>query len=353
MSDKQHVLYMPSTPLNLLVSLALASERKHEENASLYFIDQRQFIDQNQYYSCLVSWADSPFQDVQYFTGRETGIAKLTERKNNFRRLKQFINLIQPDVVAVGSDRRIEFQYVMQLLKATGRSAEGWYLDDGLYSYMGRTYHPIKDGINNLIKKVTYGFWWDEPKTVGASKWINKAWLFKPEEAVAPLINKHIQKISADWFSKLEILEFSKLTWSVFAHQNSFPLCDRLLLLPHPNNARKMLDYEKGLRTKIDIWQQDGKRVAVKYHPRVGDSDPWRLGNIDGVSLLPSRFATELLVPLLLNNVEIIGDVGTALLTAQWLRPDLTVIAQLSEKDKFQQSFVPIISKMGVKVQKN
>ncbi len=327
MSDKLHVLYMPSTPLNLLVSSALASARKHEENASLYLIDQRQLIDQNHYYACLTRWADSPFQDIQYFTGRETCTAKLTERKNNFRRLKQYINFIQPDVVAVGSDRRIEFQYVMQLIKSSGRSVEGWYLDDGLYSYMGRAYHPIKDGINSLVKKITYGFWWDEPKTVGASKWINKTWLFKPKNAVELLQQKHSIQLDTEWFKSADIKNLSCCILSAFSLNGSLlATVDYVLIITHPNNQKKLLNYRQKMLSLVQRLRSKNMKIAIKYHPRQEGIDDLGLLIDDDVHLIPSGVAFEFVLPLLKSNAFVVGEMSSTLVFIEMLRNDIVVI---------------------------
>lgn len=344
------ILYLPSTPLNLLISLVLAVQFREQQTARLILIDQRKVKD-NSYYDLLKGWKDSPFESVHCLSGQAKGSQKIKERRENFAWLGQYLAKWQPNLVAVGSDRRIEFQYVMALLQTRYQPAVGHYLDDGLYSYTGKKVSRWTSAVSGFLHRQVYGQWWREPETIGASAWIQEAWLFQPQAVVAPLAEKHLHTLLPEWFQASAIRQFAQLAWNSLAPQPHFPLFDILLLLPHPNNAKKMRGYETKLHEKITAWIKNGQKVAVKYHPRVGDGDPWALDK-QGVILLPSALATELLLPLLPQSVSIIGDVGTALLTARWLRPELRIIAQLSARDKFQQSFIPLMEKMGIEIER-
>jgi hypothetical protein len=345
------ILYLPSTPLNLLISLVLAVHFREQQTARLILIDQRKVKD-NPYYDLLKGWKESPFESVHCLSGQAKGSQKIRERRENFAWLGQYIAKWQPQGVAVGSDRRIEFQYVMALLQTRYQPAVGHYLDDGLYSYTGKSVSRWTAAVSGFLHRQVYGQWWREPDTIGASAWIQEAWVFQPQQVVAALAEKQRHELLADWFQAPAIRQFAQMAWARLSKQSHFPSFDRLLLLPHPNNAKKMRGYEKKMNEKINTWLQNGQKVAIKYHPRVGDEDPWALGKNDGVILLPSALATELLLPLLPNSVSIVGDVGTALLTARWLRPELKVIAQLSERDSFQHAFIPIMEKMGVEIER-
>ncbi len=145
------ILYMPSTPLNVLVSAALANARRETDVAELWLIDQKKLGD-NLYIRALTAWQETPFKQLKILPGVAKGRPKLQERRDNFERIKQGLTAFYPDVIAVGSDRRIEFQYAMHQVKKQANTVQGWYLDDGLYSYAGRPHHVIKDGINALIK---------------------------------------------------------------------------------------------------------------------------------------------------------------------------------------------------------
>jgi hypothetical protein len=117
---------------------------------------------------------------------------------------------------------------------------------------------------------------------------------------------------------------------------------DVMMLIPHPANIQKMTGYSKRLRTLIQSFVKQGKRIGVKYHPRSQGEDFLALSNIGVEVIVPTEFAFEFCLPSLSNEVHIIGDVGTALFTSKWLRPDVAVTAVLDENDPFQKTFIAL-----------
>lgn len=348
---KRKVLYMPSTPLNVLVSVAHATAFSEEQISQIVLIDQKK-MDGNVYYQALKDWQNTPFERVELTLGQAKGLAKLTERKLNFAKLAGLTTLFQPNVVAVGSDRRVEFQYVMHFCRLNTFHVEGWYLDDGLYSYAGRPYKWFKDAINSTFKKIGYGLWWKEPKTVGASSWIDQAWLFQPGHAVAELQVKQCNVIDPKWFTSDQVKELSKAILSDYQVNDTIlqtlQSVGVFLLIPHPNNIKKMKGYENRIFKFLAFLKQQGIPIAVKYHPRTPQADPLKLVKEYNALLLPGGLAFEFILPFLKWQSHVIGDVGTALLTAQWLRPDLQITAVLSEDDEFQRAFKHIYEQLGL-----
>ena len=352
-TENRKVLYLPSTPLNLLVSVAHAVNYSSEQVAQIVLIDQ-QSSQSNVYFNALQAWSNSPFQQVDLTLGTAKGKDKLNERKDNFAKLAALVKKFPADAVAVGSDRRVEFQYVMHSLTKASKEVGGWYLDDGLYSYAGRPYKWSKDWINALLKKTVYGMWWQEPKTVGASDWIKQAWLFRPNNAVKELKSKQMHTIKAPWFIHADVRQFSEQVCSGYGLKqillSALQSVDLFLLIPHPNNIKKMFGYEERIHQFLSQRNQQGLRVAVKYHPRTEQKDPLDLEKSYQALLIPGGLAFEFVLPFLKLNAQVVGDVGTALLTAQWLRPDLSVSAVLAEDDQFQSAFKTIYEQLGVNI---
>ncbi|MCF6344956.1 MAG: alpha-2,8-polysialyltransferase family protein [Thiomicrorhabdus sp.] len=352
-------LYMPSTPLNVLVSCAYALQRQKEaeifsppylEQAELWLIDQKN-VATNPYLFALLAWESSPFQSIKIFSGVCSGKKKLAERRQNFAQIKKGLTRFTPQQVMVGSDRRVEFQFTLAHLKSLGTPAKGVYLDDGLYSYMGRKSSCLSDGVNAILKKMTYGFWWQEPRVVGASNWIQEAWLFAPEQAVPQLQQKKCDTLEPQWFRTPEILALSQRV----AHELAFDATvlealDVMLLIPHPANVQKMVGYQARLQAVIRQLCHQGKRVGVKYHPRAPSEDYLLLASQGAVDIIPAALAFEFCLPSLASECKVIGDVGTALLTTKWLRPDLSVYAVLDESDAFQKPFVSLNKRLDISV---
>ncbi len=348
---KNRVLYMPSTPLNVLVSCAVALQQQkqvqsfsppYQIQAELWLIDQKN-VANNPYFLALLAWENSPFQAIKVFSGNQTGGGKLSERRKNFSQLKTALNDLMPEQVWVGSDRRVEFQFALAHLKSVLHPVQGVYLDDGLYSYMGRKSSFLKDGVNALLKKLAYGLWWKEPSTVGASSWIEQAWLFAPEHAVPAIKQKPCFRLEPEWFQTPEMLHFSQLVAQEVAFDTTqLGALDVMMLIPHPANIQKMAGYAERLHTLIQSLVQQGKRIGVKYHPRSQGKDSLGLSNIGVEVIVPTALAFEFCLPCLSKEAHIIGDVGTALFTSKWLRPDVAVTAILDERDAFQKPFIAL-----------
>ena len=347
------ILFLPSTPLNILVSAALACHLRQRQGvdfqAQIWLIDQKN-LENNPYSKALENWVESPFQCIKILPGIAKGRAKLAERKQNFARMQQGLAEFQPNIIATGSDRRIEFQYAMQSMERQGAKPQGWYLDDGLYSYAGRPYHPIKDGINSFIKKLAYGFWWQEPKTIGASNWIQQAWLFKPEGAIDALQAKQHSTLASVLFTAPEVRVFSQSVLSAFNYDGQvLSHLNAILIFPHPNDMAKMAGYEAKVKKLVSILIEAGFHIGIKYHPRQVQADFLNLTQHEQVVLIPAQIAFEFILPFIQADTLVVADVCTALMTAKWLGSDLDIAAVLDQQDVYQLQFVGVMEKLDIK----
>lgn len=347
------ILYMPSTPLNVLVCAALANARRETDVAELWLIDQKKLGD-NLYVQALNAWQETPFKHIKILPGLAKGRAKLQERHDNFTRIQQGLNAFHPDVIAVGSDRRIEFQFAMHKVKKQANNVQGWYLDDGLYSYAGRPHHLIKDGINALLKKLSYGFWWQEPKTIGASNWIHQAWLFQPQQAVSAIQKKQMHKLDSTLFAAPEVQSFSQCVLEVFDYNGSaLKNLNVIMIFPHPNDMARMKGYGERVTNFVKQLIHWGYKVGIKYHPRQQEHDVLALAELGEVEIIPANLAFEFVLPFLTPDTYVIADVCTVLMTAKWLRDDINSVGVLDENDAYQQTFVNVLNKLEIPLYKS
>jgi len=175
--------------------------------------------------------------------------------------------------------------------------------------------------------------------------------LFAPNAAVAPLQKKTCHTLLPQWFRSPEMLALSQRV----AHELAFDATvlerlDVVLLVPHPANVQKIAGYQARLQAVIRKLCHQGKQVGVKYHPRAPSEDYLELKSQGAVEIIPSALAFEFCLPSLAAECQVIGDVGTALLTTKWLRPDLSVYAVLDESDAFQKSFISLNNQFEITV---
>jgi hypothetical protein len=318
-------LFLASTPFNMLTSAMVAFELPAGDEAYLGLIDQPEI--ERPFVSALNNWQESPFKQTQLLSQQAKGKGKRQKRQSAFNRISQLIDQIKPENIYTGNDRRIEFQYAMNHARKSDESCLGIYLDDGTYSYLGRETHWFKDKIlDNLIKKLSYGFWWQQPSTIGASNWISQAILAFPSSAVPELQQKTCVALPAN-LQKPEFVALAQLCLqSIEFPQSSLTQIDALLLLPHDSVA------EDRTKQKLSYWlKRHGDKIAFKHHPRTdlsdieGDKEDWFIPQ--QAIQIPAGIPMEVLLPLIQPTCLLAGDVSTALLTAKWLRPELDVTA--------------------------
>jgi len=338
-------VYLPSTPWNLYLSVAHALHQGGTGHR-LLLLDQRR---PSPYVPLVREGLADRFVEVEEQCVHSGALAKWRQRRDTFALLDRWLQADEGvEGIAVGSDRRVEFQYAMAQASRR-RRIDGHYLDDGLYSYLGRPWRPVKDRLDGLLKKAAYGRWWQTPPTIGASGWITDAWLWMPEAAVSALQRKRLHRIEAAWFRHPRLTAWVERVLAAFGVEREMLQGDLLLLLTHPNNARKMPGYVARMQQLAQEARRRGLKVMAKYHPRVGTDDPFEMKRL-GVQLLPAGMVFEFVLPLLPDALRLVGDVSTTVLSARWLRPDLRVFALLDAGQPFQQRVVPVLAQSGAQI---
>ena len=327
-------LFLASTPFNMLTSAMVAFDLPAGDEAYLGLIDQPEV--ERTFVTTLYSWEESPFKQTVLLSLQAKGIDKRKKRQLALKKVAQLIDLIKPDKIYTGNDRRIEFQFAMHHSRKTNESSIGVYIDDGTYSYLGRKTHWLKDKIlDNLIKKMSYGFWWQQPSTIGSSCWISQAILAFPESAIEALKTKDCLSLPEN-LHRDEFKRLAELCLKFFEYpKKQIEHIDALIMLPHESVASEQT------KKKLSYWlsNQDAK-ISFKHHPRTvlsntsGDKDVWLIP--DRAEQVPAGIPMEVLLPLIKSNCQIAGDVSTALLTAKWLRPEITVTAFITDNTSVQ-----------------
>ncbi|RTE67151.1 hypothetical protein EH243_02795 [Amphritea opalescens] len=332
-------VYFVSTLLHLFTATAIAGERS-DEKAVLVFIDQPEGATP-QIVELVQQWALSPFAEQHLFFGRlKGGLSKLKKRRRLFSDLKDLIERLSPGHLFVGNDRRIEFQYAMHIASSQAQTVTGHYMDEGTFTYVGR---EASSGlgdvvVDNLLKKLFYGFWWKNPVTVGASAWIKEIHVAFPELIDSRLHGKVKHCLSADSFQSDALQQLSQMMLQVNGvTKEQIHGLDVLITLPHESLFEKNTGYRDKVLTLINGLEGS---IAVKYHPRNSGEDALNLQPL-GIQLLPSSISYEAILPLLNSDVTVIGDVSSTLLLTRWLRPEIKTVSYRNgtENKKFEQLF--------------
>ena len=340
--------YFVSTALHLYCSSAIAlNENKNGINI-LIFIDQKD-TKKNIYYDAVTKWSTSPFNEICIFSGKNKGLLdKLRSRKKIFFKIKTLVKKYKPSNIFTGNDRRIEFQYAMHCANQY-RKTTGNYLDEGIYSYLGRKEsNRFSDMyIDNFIKKLTYGFWWKNPPTVGGSVWIDNVFAAFPDHIHSLLKNKTVNKLPADYFDNKAIKALSN---EIIRNSGLNPQVirdiDVFLTLPHESLVKGNDEYLREIHNIIGTVKNSGKTIAFKPHPR--DETEWyALFKSSNVVELPQKANFEAIISLL-ENVTLLADLSSTLLIAKWLKPSLSIYAIKTSGQNSQ--FLSLFASVGIEV---
>ncbi|WP_428035044.1 polysialyltransferase family glycosyltransferase [Amphritea sp.] len=337
-------VYFVSKLFSLFIAASIAKERSDEKSV-LVFINQP--AGDNGVYELLQEWAESPFDQSYSFQGQFKGLLnKVRKRRDLFNDISVLIKDIKPVNIFTGNDRRMEFQYAMHIAKGMNKDVSGHYMDEGTFTYLGRkAANPLGHFTDNLIKKMSYGFWWQEPETIGASKLINDIHVAFPEFIDKRLRQKVIHQLNASAFMSSDISSFCEmLLRDKDVDVASVSEFDCLVTLPYESIIHNDPDYKRRI---LQLISENKGKIAVKYHPRDSVEDCLNLCR-EGVTLLPGSIPFEAMLPLLSKDTVVVGDVSSTLLAARWLRPDLRVISYLGGSGG--NRFVDLFKQVGIEI---
>ena len=348
--DSNH-LFMVSTPLHLIVSLAIV-DTLAIKNPHLIFMDQVQGRS-NPYLKLLQQWEASPFQSISvFYRPLKKAASKLKSRKETFSELTKLIKHIKPQHIYTGNDRRIEFQFCMHQATEIGMSPLGYYMDEGTFTYVGRkASNTFSDKvIDSTFKKLFYGSWWKFPPTVGASDWITSVFVSFPDCMHSLLKQKDVIHLSLDYWRSGLLRTFCEKLIDDIGRPDGLVDFDLILTLPHESIMHANPQYKEQIQQLVNVQVNKKINVAVKYHPRDAEPDLLDLGKIDGVELIASSLPFEALLPMFKSGAKVIGDFSTTLITTRLLRPDLTVEAIDHGSSNNNEEFIVLYNKLGINI---
>ena len=343
-------LFLASTPLHVLNSVAIASKTP-DKSSCLWLIDQPD-VTENPYFEVLQSWPDSPFKEVRISQGHIKGTrAKLQNRKKVFADIQSWVDRYQPDRVYTGNDRRIEFQYAMHCASQQKKPISAAYMDEGTFTYVGRKASgSFADSVvDNTLKKLTYGFWWKNPPTIGGSAWIDDVYAAFPDLIHPLLKQKQVLDLQSVYEGNSCVKSFcSYLYERLSGTVGNISGIQCVLTLPHESIIDRITGYKDAIQEVVKQLQYSGLEVGVKYHPRNNNPDILDVKNIKGFHLLPYKVPFEAILPLLPPDVLVIGDVSSTLINSRWLKPGARLISVANDEAPMYNEFAQLFSKIDV-----
>lgn len=268
---------------------------------------------------------DTPFKSWKLFNGRELGgFAKLRQRKQRFKEAESWLRNNSIDRIFIGNDRSVFGQFIIKTAKEKAEyrdeSVTACFLDDGVFTYLGRPASKawLEKYLDALVKKMMFGFWYNSPDTVGASKWIDEVWVMYPHYVNDSLKAKKIQPLD---LTKSDLANMRTLAQQIVLNHDALLMdklgeFDLLVALPNHRIFNKSPGYEVRIKDFIQARIAQGESVAVKYHPAAGYKDLLSIETL-GCTLMPSALSFEVILTML-DKADFIGDLSTTTLLAHY-----------------------------------
>ena len=262
-------LYIISSVFHLLIAAAVAASRP---NNKTYWVFTR--FTQKRFQAlqpCLLSLVGSVGQ-ILYLDDSTTSVK---QRKKNAGILLNFAKDCHISQIFVGNDRHVEFQFLAHFLKKEIPSLRSIYLDEGLYSYIGRKASGAfaERVVDQTLKRLVYGAWWQTPKTIGASDYIDEVWLAYPDQACSILQSKVRAQLPIEGFESAAFKDFIMCWGGLFNLPSNLHKVDFILTITDEKNFAKFPSYEESIKDLVTALVAQGYRVAVKYHPNANQQD--------------------------------------------------------------------------------
>ena len=316
--------YFISSPLHLCIAANISIDNSEVRNVAV-IITKNAAV--GEAYSTAIQRHKEIFYDVVVMPAAK-GFKEILLRKKKFKQFREMFSKGEACRIFTGNDRRSEFQYSMYIARQYYPQVEGVYMDDGAISYAGhKSINCIQHRcIDPILKKLLRGKWWENSLTVGASDWVSSAYVAFPDAVHSLLKKKELIKLDASIFISERFMAFAADFLGNDARLTQL-LSQLKVVVTLPHEAA-FLSVESDYRRLADILLDfyPYQKIAIKSHPRAENMDAVKT-IFPGASLIDRYVGMEFLVPFLSDDCLVIGDVSTTLLTAKWLRPDLTVIS--------------------------
>ena len=318
--------YFISSPLHLLFAACVAQQNHNDSNIAI--LAPRTHRNVSRFESVLTAHRDIFNHFISFEQNNMPG--KTAERRRRCRTLKRELGASPASQIYTGTDRRVEFQYAMHCARRNNPDTKGIYIDEGMATYLG---HKSMDSIAHrfidpLIKKLVYGYWWSNPRTIGSSHWISKIYAAYPELVHSSLRHKPLHPVPRQLFSSEP---FQGLCKAILASADSSITGDTLagiramIVLTHESFYT---DHVEHLQTVVEQLRQHYRdcEIAIKAHPRSSCLEQYRQ-LYPQMTHINNTTGTEVFTPLLNDQCTVVGDISSTMFTTRWLKPDAKILA--------------------------
>jgi hypothetical protein len=222
-------------------------------------------------------------------------------------------------------------------------------VEDGAIAYHSAIVRRIK-ARESLKHKLYFGPQTRTVRIEGGSPTIDAFFAVFPRHVRAELMHQQLRPVPG-----LDKASFATLSWPAdYLRRLGVDLaairCDGLFVLARSNNFRGLPDYQARMRAVLaHPWTTRG-HYAISYHPNEKQKD--LLGaESQGMTLIDNNVPAELIYLAAGDRLRVIvGDIGTALLSARWLVPQARAVSLMHYLHFDDPPFARTLAALGIEL---
>ncbi|HET8700576.1 MAG TPA: hypothetical protein VFL97_02790 [Nitrococcus sp.] len=340
-------LFFAATSYHILMAHLLAADAGICPGSSVLVLNHCTHANFFELFQALRSDPNTPFRDV-FFLGRPQRYKRRQRAWQDRRRLPALRRLqeaLQPQRLFLFTEDALD-QDLARHVKARG--GQVFAVEDGAvaYSAHGRRI----DWSEAVKKKLIFGPRTRNVTVEGSSPCIDAFFAVFPEHVRAELRHKPVHALPTMDCTLFDTLSWPRDYLRRLGIGTEDIACERLYPLAQSSNFKALPDYRARMRAVILQENALLRRSAISYHPSEKKADVLGVST-QGVALIHHAVPAELIYLCNRRRLrEVIGNIGTSLLSARWMLPEARVISLMKYLDLHDPPFEHTLRAIGVEL---
>lgn len=340
-------LFVCASSYHIILAHLLAAEAQICPGSSVLVLNHCMHANFYELFQALRTDPNTPFREV-FFLGRPRSYKRRQRAWQDRRRLPALRRLqeaLRPRQLFLFNEDALD-QDLAKHVKAHGGRV--FAVEDGAvaYSAHGRRI----DWREAVKKKLIFGPRTRNVTVEGSSPNIDAFFAVFPEYVRAELRHKTVRALPPMNCALFDALSWPQDYLRRIGIRVEDIACERLYPLAQSSNFNALPDYRARMREVILQENAPQRRCAISYHPSEKKADVLGVGT-QGIALIHQAVAAELIYLFNRGRLrEVVGNIGTSLLTARWMLPEAHVVSLMNHLNLQDPPFERTLRAIGVEI---
>lgn len=340
-------LFFSSTSYHVILAHLLAADARICPGTSVLVLNHNTHANFQEFFQALRSDPNTPFRDV-LFLDRPAHYKRRQRAWQDRRRmptLRRLHDTLRPRQLFLFNEHALD-QELARRVKARG--GQVFAVEDGAVAYSAQCRRISRR--EAFSKRLLFGPRMRTVTVAGSSPAIDAYFAVFPEHLRAELRHKTVRALPVMDHALFDALSWPRNYLRRLGIGIGDIACELLYPLAQSSNFNALPDYRERMREVILHEHAGQRRRAISYHP--SEKKPDVLGvSAQGVALIHHAVPAELIY--LFNRGwlrEVVGNIGTPLLTARWMLPEARVTSLMHRLKLRDPPFEQTLRAIGVEI---